>query len=230
MATRNSIGSNKPVEVSFGATGAATHTANGVLQGNGANPVTTINAAANGQTLIGANSGVNVFNTIAAGPNITVVNGPNTITVNYTGGGTGVVTDWTPQIRLTANTITPPTYSLQNGKYLLLGKLVIFTAEMDLTNKGTMVNLPPPSNPIRLTGLPVSFNAINQSQYSSQWVIEENTVLPAGNPSAWKGLTTTTNVNANINVTWAGNGSLTEFFGEITNTTTYRICGINLIV
>jgi len=231
MATRNSIGSNKPLEVPFGSTAASTHTANGVLQGNGVNPVTTINASANGQTLIGANTGVSIFNTITAGPNITVVNGANTITVNYTGGGTGVVTNWTPSVSIAppANVITPPTYSVQNGKYILFGKLAIYTAEITLTSKGTVINVPPPSNDVGITGLPFFFNSINNnaSPYTSQWAIELN-AAPDTTLGNWTGLSAA--------FVFAGGGTLLcsppgqqtfEYFGQITNTNTYRICGIN---
>ena len=150
----NAIGSNIPIQVPFGASGASTLTANGVLQGNGVNPVTSITSTINGQTVIGATSAASIFNTLTAGTNISIVNGSNSITIDYTGSGGGVITPWTPII----NTSAPgwsvvPTYSVQSGKWVVYGKLMIFYGELTLTSRGTFTG-GNPLDRIRIEGLP----------------------------------------------------------------------------
>lgn len=58
MATKNSIDSNIPIEVSKGGTGASSLTSNGVLVGGGTGAVVALTAASTGQTLMG-NTGSN---------------------------------------------------------------------------------------------------------------------------------------------------------------------------
>lgn len=160
MATKNSIGSNKPIEVSFGGLGASSFTVNSVLQGNGVNAVTPISSSVNGQTLIGATSAASIFNGITAGANMAVATGSNTITVSYTGsGGGGTVTSWTPVINTSdPSWITTPTYSAQTGLYIQFGKLVIFTGSLILSSTGTWIGGIGPQT--ATTGLPFTENAV----------------------------------------------------------------------
>ncbi len=53
MATKNAIGSNKPIEVAFGGTGQTSLTAHSVLVGNATGSVTPITAGTTGQVLVG---------------------------------------------------------------------------------------------------------------------------------------------------------------------------------
>lgn len=158
MATKNAIGSNKPIEIPFGGLGVSSVSANGVIQGNGVSPVTTINSSINGQTLIGATSSASLFNGITAGANISVSTGSNTITVGYTGtGGGGTVTSWTPVLDTSsASWITFPTYTTQTGLYIQFGKLVIFTGLLSLSSTGTWISSSPPNAAV--TGLPFTEN------------------------------------------------------------------------
>ena len=66
MATINSIGSSKPVEVAFGGTGAATLTDHGVLVGSAAAALTALAVGTNGQLLVGSTGADPVFATIAS--------------------------------------------------------------------------------------------------------------------------------------------------------------------
>ena len=84
MATINSIGSSKPVEVVFGGTGAATLTDHGILLGSGTGAITPLGAASNGQLPIGSTGADPVLATLTAGTGITVTNGAGSITIAST--------------------------------------------------------------------------------------------------------------------------------------------------
>jgi len=79
MATLNSIGSNKPIEVAFGGSGANTLTAYGILTGNGTNAITAIDAAAatTGHVLTAVNGTAPTFQ---APPSTTFASDAETIT------------------------------------------------------------------------------------------------------------------------------------------------------
>jgi len=111
MATINSIGSNKPIEVSFGGTGAGTLT--GILTGNGTSAVTAstvtqngvlyagasnaVSSAAvgtNGQAFLGATSAAPAFGTLTStGGTVTFTTGANSLNLEVTAGPSGL--PWT---------------------------------------------------------------------------------------------------------------------------------------
>lgn len=87
MATINSIGSNKPIEVAFGGTGQSTLTIHGVLLGNTTSGITALAAAATGATLMGVTGSDPAFTgspsfsgSVTAGTTITATSGAITAT------------------------------------------------------------------------------------------------------------------------------------------------------
>lgn len=74
-------------QVIGGGTGATTLPSNNLLIGNGTSAVTGLGAASNGQIPIGSTGSTPVLSTITAGANVTVTNGPGSITIASTGGG-----------------------------------------------------------------------------------------------------------------------------------------------
>jgi hypothetical protein len=81
MATKNSINSNIPIEVTLGGTGAATLGSNGVLLGNGTSAVSATAAGTDGQILIGATGLPPAMASLTAGANITLTPGANTLSI-----------------------------------------------------------------------------------------------------------------------------------------------------
>jgi len=66
MATVNSIGSAKPVEVAFGGTGAATFTDHGMLIGAATGAIEALAVGTNGQVMLGSAGANPVFATVAS--------------------------------------------------------------------------------------------------------------------------------------------------------------------
>jgi hypothetical protein len=87
MATQNAIGTQKPIEVANGGTGASTLTDHGVLVGSGAGAVTPLTVGASGELLVGATTSDPAFATSADG-NFTFTSATaatnRTLTVNNT--------------------------------------------------------------------------------------------------------------------------------------------------
>lgn len=103
MATINSIGSNKPIEVAFGGTGQNTLLIHGILVGNTTSGITSLSVGASNTVLLGntgadpsfgtvpnaalANSSI----TVSAGTGISVSGSPvslgGTVTINSVGSG-----------------------------------------------------------------------------------------------------------------------------------------------
>jgi len=80
MATINSIGSNKPIQVSFGGTGQATLTNHGVLVGAATAGLTQLSVGTNGQVLLGATGADPAFATLTStGGTISYTTGANTL-------------------------------------------------------------------------------------------------------------------------------------------------------
>jgi len=85
----------------------ATLTENGLMLVGTSGLLESLGQAANGEVPIGSNAADPVLSTLTAGTNVTIVNGPGTITISSTGGGVGF--SW--------NVVTNPTQALavQNG-------------------------------------------------------------------------------------------------------------------
>jgi len=75
--------------VDRGGTGAASHTAGGILFGNGTAALTNSGVLANGELLIGDGSGAPTVATLTAGSGISITNGAGSITIAATGGSGG---------------------------------------------------------------------------------------------------------------------------------------------
>ena len=116
MATVNSIGSEKPVQVGFGGTGAETFTDHGVLVGSAATDITALGVATNGQLLIGSTGADPSLAALTAGTNMTVTN---------SAGGVSLATTI-----VTANAQTGTTYTLVLTD---AGKLVTLTNAAAIT-------------------------------------------------------------------------------------------------
>ncbi len=87
MATINSIGSNKPIEVAFGGTGNATLTNHGVLVGATTAAVTQLAVGTNGQVLLGSTAADPVFATLTStNGSITFTTGAGTLNLAVTPG------------------------------------------------------------------------------------------------------------------------------------------------
>lgn len=67
MATQNAIGSQNPIEVSKGGTGANTLTDHGVLVGSGTSAITSLTVGSTGELLVGSTSNNPSFSTSADG-------------------------------------------------------------------------------------------------------------------------------------------------------------------
>jgi hypothetical protein len=80
-----------PLAVSSGGTGSGSLTSGGVLLGNGASALVATPQPTNGQVLIGSTGLAPAFGTLTAGANISIANGPGTVTISATGVGTGDV-------------------------------------------------------------------------------------------------------------------------------------------
>ena len=65
-----------------GGTGASTLLSNAVLLGNGTSAISTVGAATDGQLIIGKTGLAPVLATLTAGTNISITNGPGSITIN----------------------------------------------------------------------------------------------------------------------------------------------------
>lgn len=100
MAENNAINSPKPFSTTDGGTGVSNPTANGVLIGNGASPITS-STLTDGQLLIGRTGMSPLPATLAAGSGISIANGSGSITITSTAasfpilvsqGGTGATT------------------------------------------------------------------------------------------------------------------------------------------
>jgi len=113
MATVNSIGSSKPVEVAFGGIGASTLTDHGVLIGSGTGAITPLTVGTNGQLLIGSSAADPVFAALTStGSTITFTTGAGTLNLESSASPT-----------LTMNDQTGTTYTLvltDNGKMVTL--------------------------------------------------------------------------------------------------------------
>ena len=119
MATLNSIGSNKPIQVAFGGTGLSTINSHGILLGSGTGAITPLGVATDGQIPIGSTGADPVLATLTAGANVTVTNGAGSITI---ASSINTVNDQTDSYQLvagdagkfitmtkgTANTLTVP--------------------------------------------------------------------------------------------------------------------------
>src|SRR5260370_37382452 len=99
MSTMNSIGSNKPIEVAFGGTGAATLTAHGVLLGEGTSAVTATTAGTNGQLLCASTGADPAFTSLTStGSTLSYTTGAHTLNIDINApltvanGGTGKTT------------------------------------------------------------------------------------------------------------------------------------------
>ena len=101
MATINSIGSNKPVSVAFGGTGASTLTSNGVLLGNGTSAITAIDAGAatTGHVLTAVNGSAPTFQAVSGGGTVDSVTGGTNL--NTTGTAADPVVNLDATISLT---------------------------------------------------------------------------------------------------------------------------------
>ncbi len=88
MATINSIGSNKPIQVAFGGTGQSTLLTHGVLVGNTTSGITSLGVGTNGQVLLGSTAADPVFATLTStGNTISFTTGAGTLNLETVGGG-----------------------------------------------------------------------------------------------------------------------------------------------
>lgn len=90
-----------PVTVPIGGTGATSFTQNGMLYGNGVSAIGVTSAMTDGQIVIGSSVGVPAAAALIAGPNVTITNGNNTITISALSGSdvvsyTGITNASTP--------------------------------------------------------------------------------------------------------------------------------------
>lgn len=161
MATINSIGSSKPVEVVFGGTGVATLTDHGILLGSGTGAITPLGEASNGQLPIGSTGADPVLATITAGTGISVTNGAGSITLTSTSttindqsdSYTLVIGDAGKLIRMnkgSANTLTVPlnaSVAFATGTVILVEQVgsgqtsIAATGGVTINSTGALLNL-----------------------------------------------------------------------------------------
>lgn len=71
--------------------GVTSLTANGLILGNGSSNVSALSAATNGQIPIGSTGNAPILATLTAGTNVTITNGPGSITIDASGASGGSV-------------------------------------------------------------------------------------------------------------------------------------------
>lgn len=125
MATENAIGSEKPVQVTFGGTGVATLTDHGVLVGSEAADITALTAGTNGQVLLGSTGADPVYAALAsAGGTITFTPGAGTLNLESS-----------PSSTIAINVQTGTTYTLvltDAGKLVTLDNAAAITLTIPL--------------------------------------------------------------------------------------------------
>ena len=112
MATMNSIGSEKPVQVSFGGTAVNAITDHSLIVGSGAAAVTELGVATHGQIPIGSTGADPVLATLTEGANITITNAAGSITI--AGAAVGVL-PWTEVVGTTQALAVNNGYILNNA-------------------------------------------------------------------------------------------------------------------
>lgn len=180
MATKNSINSNDPIEVSLGGTGAATLT--GVLTGNGTSSVTANTVTQHGVLLGGASNAVSSLGVAAsstvlqgstgADPSFTATPTVTSITLG-SGSALSTFTDWaswTPTVDGAVSGTT--TYGTQFGTYMRIGNLVIAQFYVTYTAATGTGNL-------TIGGLPVTVHNV-ANYYPMGSVITSASTWPAG--------------------------------------------------
>lgn len=100
------LGTQTALAVAQGGTGATSLTAHSLLLGQGTSAVTALGAATNGQIPIGSTGADPVLATLTAGTNITITNGPGSITIAASGGGSGITTIDGDSGSVTGSTVT----------------------------------------------------------------------------------------------------------------------------
>lgn len=137
MATRNAIGSNKPLEVSFGGTQQVTLTNHAPLKGNGAGAIGNFGVGTNGQILIGSGVGAPIWANITPGTNIDITNSAHGIDITVDSGFVaGAAVPWVPTFNFSVSS-AGITYTTQSGRYLTLGKVIFFSFQIVLSSKGS---------------------------------------------------------------------------------------------
>ncbi len=141
MATRNSIGSNKPIEVPFGGTGLALDTPYSVFCGG----TTSINPF---QNVSGLGTAGQVLTSNGAGALPTWQNAGGGVPFPYVG-----PTSFTPEFTYTYGA-SGVTYVDRWGYYVRLGDMLWFTLYIALSNKGTPSGGLPVEKYAHIRGIP----------------------------------------------------------------------------
>jgi hypothetical protein len=85
FVTQNNINTDIPIEIENGGTGAITFTQNGIVLGNGTNPLSATAELADGQLLVGSTGNAPVAASLTAGAGIQITNGAGSISIAATG-------------------------------------------------------------------------------------------------------------------------------------------------
>lgn len=121
--------------VAGGGTGSTNLASNNLLLGNGTSPVSGLGNATNGQLPIGSTGSAPVLSTLTAGANVTITNGPGSVIIASTGGGSpGVL--FTPELKFNGLNVGM-TYAANYGYYSIVGSILFYTLRIELTNKGS---------------------------------------------------------------------------------------------
>lgn len=149
MATKNAIGSNKPVEMGFGGTQQVTLPTHSPLQGNGSGAIGNFGVGTDGQVLISSSSAGPVWSTITEGTGIEIINAANSIDIRVPSldYNLSAATPFTPVLNFSVSS-SGVTYAIQSGRYVNLGKCIVFAFNITLTSKGSS------SGNAYITGIP----------------------------------------------------------------------------
>jgi hypothetical protein len=127
---------------------------------------------------------------------------------------------WTPTLTGSTGTIGSQTYSIQAGRYVKIGRFVLLTGYVTVSNKGSW------TGSVRISGFPFTVNNDSES-YSAHMFYAINVTLPALNYGfgafAEIGSTSATAITNNAN----GIGVLSDYAGTISNSSQigpFQIC------
>jgi hypothetical protein len=225
--TGGTIGSltNRMAIDSAGLVSVESLTANSFLYSGTSKRLTTTATPTDGQLLIGDTGGPPLAGTITAGTGITITNGPGTITIAASGGGTAPIIQPSSKVAVTANAVFPNTHVLAGSGWNRFDGLGVADATT-LTTDGIWALLfpMPPALPTGTATLRTRCIANQTSgvlRYNAKWAscaVEEDC----------SGLTL--NAEGDTDITWAGGDADVFKESDVTLNADTVVAGENIVM